>query len=469
MAKLALSGLASGVDTDQIVSQLMQLERQSLTRFNTRQKRVQAQDTALKDIQSKLKTLKTAAEALRSNTLWKDAQSVTSSDPTRVEVAKPTGVAPPGAFAIEVTKLAAGARQDMAWTPPSGASELTLTHPTAGTTWTLSNVAAGTTVDQLVTAINADTAAPVYASRVGTGADERLVLSTRATGSDQVNWTVTLKDVATATSSTLTPTASVGGADAAYTVDGVAPATPSKDNTITVGGLELTLKAPTSGSVVVTSGAPALDKAAVKDKVKAFVTAYNDVVTATRGRLDERTVKEPASDFEAAKGALFSDSGLSSMLSRLRVSVSDRVTAIPESELDLLSEIGISTGKGANAASTADAKIGKLTIDDAKLDAVLSTPLKVRDLLGGTSGLAGFAQRIESFVDTHAGTSGTLAERVKGNSKEVERLKDQAQRAEDRIAAKEKRLRAQFAAMESVMAQSQTRSAWLAGQLNALG
>ena len=41
-------------------------------------------------------------------------------------------------------------------------------------------------------------------------------------------------------------------------------------------------------------------------------------------------------------------------------------------------------------------------------------------------------------------------------------------RVDARLEAKEKRLKAQFAAMEAAMSASQTQGAWLAGQINGL-
>ena len=78
---LALCGLASGVDTSSIVDQLMQIERQSLTRMQLRQTQVTARETGAQGRASKLSALKTAAQALRSPRTW--AASRPSSPPTR--------------------------------------------------------------------------------------------------------------------------------------------------------------------------------------------------------------------------------------------------------------------------------------------------------------------------------------------------------------------------------------------------
>ena len=82
-SNLALSGLASGVDTSSIVTQLMALERQATTRLGYRQNAVDAQRTALKDVAGTLSALQSAAEALAAAGTWSQAQTVESSDAAR--------------------------------------------------------------------------------------------------------------------------------------------------------------------------------------------------------------------------------------------------------------------------------------------------------------------------------------------------------------------------------------------------
>src|SRR5919206_1500085 len=89
---LALSGVASGIDTSAIVDQLMQVERQRLVPITRKQTKVQAQQDALKSITAKLTALKSAADALKKDGgAWAQTQAIESSDPTRVTVAKLSG------------------------------------------------------------------------------------------------------------------------------------------------------------------------------------------------------------------------------------------------------------------------------------------------------------------------------------------------------------------------------------------
>ena len=81
MADLSLSGLASGLDTPAIISQLMAIERQGQTRMQYRQKNVQAQATGLKDVKTKLEALQDGRRRA-ARRLDLDGQARASSPPT---------------------------------------------------------------------------------------------------------------------------------------------------------------------------------------------------------------------------------------------------------------------------------------------------------------------------------------------------------------------------------------------------
>ena len=86
MAIGGLSGLTSGFDTSAVVDQLMALERQPQLRVERRAKQAEASQTALRDIMSRLKNLKTAGADLRAPALWANKQTVETSDATKTAV-----------------------------------------------------------------------------------------------------------------------------------------------------------------------------------------------------------------------------------------------------------------------------------------------------------------------------------------------------------------------------------------------
>src|SRR5918997_5985037 len=90
-------GLASGLDTNSIVDQLMALERQPQNRLKLRQGQIDARKNALNDVASRLKNLKLAAADLKSPTLWLDTQSVDVNDATKLTATR-TGPAGTGSY-----------------------------------------------------------------------------------------------------------------------------------------------------------------------------------------------------------------------------------------------------------------------------------------------------------------------------------------------------------------------------------
>jgi flagellar hook-associated protein 2 len=454
MAGLALSGLASGVDTSSIVEQLIALDRQGTTRLQNRQYSVTGMQSALKGVASKLAALKTAANALSGDSNWKPKQSVESSD-VRVAVTQ-TGGAGIGGHSVQVNRLASSAQRGYSL-PGGTAGTVTITSATDPTSTMQVAVAADATLQQVADAINAKSSGPVVAAVVKNGTAERLVLSSRTTGHDS-DFTVSA-GILSEDSAYATP--DLTKLDAEYVLDGGTPtasATNVLDNVIP--GLRLTLKGVTSSAAAVTVTAPALDRDAVKTKIKAFVTAYNAVVDTARDELGEKPVANPTGQFDAGQGQLYGDSGLSSMLNVLRRQMSNIVTS---AGINDLKDLGIGIPSSASGTVTEDAKAGKLAIDDSKLDAALdSNWIAVKDFF------TGFSKQVSDYVDTQTGGHGLIDERLKVSDRNLKMLKDQLTQANERIDAKETRLKAQFAAMESALQNSQTQQAWLTGQIASL-
>jgi flagellar hook-associated protein 2 len=448
VAGLALSGLASGVDTSSIVDQLMALERQRLTRIKYRQSAVGGQQSALKEIASKLAALKTAAENLSAEGTWKQSQTAESSDPTRVAVAM-TGGAGIGGHTLQVDRLASSMQRGYSFTPAAGSIQVG--------TMTIA-VEADDTLQQVADAINATAAGPVVAAIVKNGdGEERLVLSSRKTGSDS-DFTVTAPGILTADSAYTTPDTSK--LDALYSLDGVAQP-PSKTNVLEnlVPGLRITLKGVTAAPATLNVTEPTLDREAVKTKVKAFVDAYNAVVDTTNAKLTEKPIGSPASEFQAGLGQLYGDTGMRGMLGALRQQMTEIVAG---AGINDLADLGIVVPKATGSAS-ADGKAGRLVLDDAKLTQALEA-----DWTAVSGFFEDFATDVAAFVKKQTGGTGVIDERLKSSTRNLDRLADQLDAANDRLDAREERMRAQFAAMESALQASQTQQAWLTGQLAAL-
>src|SRR5919112_766706 len=103
VATSQITGLASGLDTASIVSQLMQLEALPQTRLKTQLASQQSSVKSLQDLNAKLAALVTEAGKLASGSGWSPVK-VTTSD-AGVSVTGTEGAVPSG-LSLTVTSLA---------------------------------------------------------------------------------------------------------------------------------------------------------------------------------------------------------------------------------------------------------------------------------------------------------------------------------------------------------------------------
>jgi flagellar hook-associated protein 2 len=339
------------------------------------------------------------------------------------------------------------------WTPGADPATITLDDADAGTPAIDIPIGANATIADVAQAINDAAGSPATAAVV----NGKLVLSGKANGA---------AGEFSLTGAQLRGTQPIAGKDAKYFIDGDPVEHSSPTNVVkdAIPGVTLTLKGTTTESVGITAGAPGLDQEQVKTRIRAFVEAYNAVATLARTEVAEKKVLNPTSDFQAGQGALYGDTGVISMQSRLRQAMGQRYTGVGNAApLDDLTDVGISTGRIGGSAE--EAKSGLLRIDETKLAAAVSGDAQaVRRLLGGGS-TPGFAQDVEKLVDS---LTTTIDARVAAINKQAKRIGDAITAAETRLTAKQKRLTAQFAAMESALGTAQTQQTWLTGQISAL-
>lgn len=441
MAGLQIGGIASGMDTESIITQLMSIESAPRARTARQQVTVQARQDALRQIDTKLTNLKLAAGDLRSAAIWTPTQAVSSGNESVLTARQLAGAAP-GGYTVNVSSLASADSRTYAW---NGGGSLTVDYKTAGSAQSKTFDLTGMSLDDAVSTINSDDGSPVWAVNVG----GKLSLSRRETG-DHASWGFDASGPAVGALAS-----SRDGSNAAYTVAGDATVYTSHTNVATNGlpGLELTLKS--TGTSTVTVSTPAAKSEDVAAKLKAFVTAYNDAVDLVRSKLTEKRVINPQSDADAKLGALYGDDSLDSVMTSMR-------QAISAAGLDALGVSVASTGSG----TSPDALAGKLTFNQATFDAAWAAgPSAVKAKLG-SSDAPGFAQAFEGVLDpiTRAG-DGLIDQRVADADSEISYIKDSLASMDLRLQAREDLLRKQFTAMEQALAASQSASSSLAGQL----
>jgi flagellar hook-associated protein 2 len=448
MAGIQLGGLASGLDTATIISQLMSIERQPEVRMQQQQTLITARQGVLRQIQTKLQTLRDTVADLSSPVLFANTQSTLSSDPTKLSLSLAGGAAP-GSYEVNVTQLASAEQRTYA-APDT----------TNGTTLTIDGhaiqIAAGASLDDVVATINGDSDAKAYAVNVG----GQLVLAARATG--QTGFT----ENGTAPVGGLTEVGTGrAGKNLQWQIDGVAQAD-SESNTVSnaIAGVTLTMTA--TGTSTATVGAPAADPNAIVAKVKAFADAYNDATSFIQQYTNEQGVANPQTDADREKGMLNGDPMLTDLLSNMRIAVSDIVQGAPAG-LASFADIGVSTGDTTGGGTVSqDAIAGKLAFDPSKLTAALTAnPNGVRSLLGALSGGNGLGQRLAGVLDPIVGSGNVLDQELSAADNDLRDLRDQVAQMELRMTDRETSLRAQFTAMETALQQSQTQQANLTSRL----
>jgi flagellar hook-associated protein 2 len=454
MAGIQLSGLASGLDTQTIISQLMSVERQPRTKITLEQSATTKRQSLLQDINTKLTALKSANDDLKSISTWLDTQTVESGDSTKLTATR-TGGAPPGGYDVAITQLATAERRTYAFASPAADGPMKILNGD-GTERASIDLKAGASVDDAVAAINSNTDANVYAVNV----NGDLVMAAKSTGDTS----------AFSATGVGTQTERIAGLNAQLTVNGTPVERQSNTITDALPGVTLTLKGKTSATntVGLTVSAPGPDKDAIVKKVQNFVTAYNALVTTTRADLSEKRIPSAATTADAQTGTLFGDSGLTSMLSSFRNAISAPVAGL--TGLTSLADLGITTGApNTGTAVNQDAIDGKLVLDTTKLGAALdSNPLGVRKLLGGLSGTDGFAQAFATSLAPLQGVGGIFDSRISAATTDLKDITDRLAVFDARMDAKEDAYNKKFTALETAMQASQSVGSSLSSYLSSL-
>ncbi len=454
MAGIQLSGLVSGIDTQSIIAQLMTIEKAPRTKITLDQDATTKRQSLLQDLSTKVTALKSANDDLKSVLSWLDTQTVETADASKVTVSR-IGGAPPGGYDVAISQMASAERQTFSFVSPTADGTLDIANAD-GSARTSIALKAGATVDDAVSAINGSSNSKLYAVNV----NGSLVLSAKTTG-DTSGFAITGAGVGTQTER-------VAGQNAKFTINDVAYERQSNTITDAIPGVQFTLKGKTAvGSTVgVTVGTPGPDKDAIVTKVKAFVTAYNDVVKTARADVTEKPVVNGSTTADVQQGTLFGDSGLNGMLSQFRSTLSSPIAGL--TGLKSMSDLGISTGAAnTGSALNQDAIDGLLTVDETKLRTALDTdPNGVRALLGGASGTTGFGQTFQTVLANYQGSAGLLQSRITSANSDLTDLATKLTNFDARMDAKQDLLQRQFTAMEAALSSSQSAGSSLAGLIS---
>jgi flagellar hook-associated protein 2 len=432
---ITFSGLGSGIDTASIIKALMSIERMPIDRIESDKTRLKQKQGVVQEINGLLGKLRDAAAAMYAPDALRD-KTASAADPT-VASASVAPQAAAGTYNVVVTALAQAHTTASAAGPPLTAGQ-SLDITTGSGTVSVA-IEAGDTLQALADRINGTAGAGASASVI----NDRLVLIARESGAAGA---VTVGGSAAAGFGFATTQA---GQDAAATVNGLSVTSTGNVIEGAINGVSLSLSK--VGSTTVTVGA---DPAASMKTAQAFVDAYNAVVSNVR----------KATAYDAATktaGTLQGDSSMSSLAGQLRGIAGAAVPGLGGA-YDSLAQIGITSSRDGTLTLDANAFTAALKADPTAVAAVFG-----RDDGDGVNGPAdGVARQIQAFASSFS--SDILSARLTGFTSSLQRLDDKISGLEAMMELKEKRLRAQWTAMETAVSQFQSQGADLAARLGSL-
>jgi flagellar hook-associated protein 2 len=443
-----VTGLASGLNTNQIITEEMALYQQPVTSLQNQQSGLTATNKALTSIQTQLQSLAADAQALGNPSLFSTAQTVGSSDPTRVMGTSATG-AGAGGYQVSVTQLANSARRTFSYVSPGSGDS------TVSIDGTSVPIAAGESISDFVNSVNSNKNLDVYAAATDAGT---VVLSNRATGDTGAGF-IQVQD----TGGTLIQQAGLAkeGQNAQYSVDGGATQS-SPTNTVAnaIAGVSLTLTGvtTTSGPVTVNVGAPAPSSTNIQSAINTFVTQYNSVISSIQTALSQT----PSSS-DPTQGTLYGDPSLSGLLSSMRSGMLQSGSGLPAGLATML-DIGVSTGATTGSAGLSQSALaGNLTLNATTLtNQLAANPSGVQSVFNS------WAINFSALVNDQGSAGGTIDQRIQGDNTHSSQLGNQISVMQSALNDKQAALVQQFAQLEAALSTNQSTSSWLTSQLATL-
>lgn len=501
---MRLSGLASGMDIDQMVSDLMRAHRMKVDKSYQKKQILEWRREDYRTINTKLLTLRNSAFDMKLQGSFMAKSATSSNSDVLTATAGNTAVA--ADYSVTVHNLASGVTKSsteaLATSYTGSGSERvtkTLTDQfglTGNVTFTLQGSVNGEAKEEV---FSFDTASQnIYEvvgsiNNAGLGIKasydsnlERFFLMSNGTGeqaeihvkSDAQNFLT--NNLKLAVNVGADETNAYRGTDAVIDFND-ATGLKFASNQFTVNGITLNLKEG-SGKTVKVSVSQDVD--AVMDKIKAFVESYNSTIESIGGKLKEERYrdylpltdeqKNELSDREAEKweekarsGMLKADQLLGGAYNEIRSVTMSRVEGLT-GKYTSLSSVGITTKNWYEN--------GKLEIDETKLrEALTNDPEGVMNLFthsGEDSKKSGVAVKLYDAVNnamsqltTKAGSSSSLYD-DSTLGKDITRINESISAAEERLINLEARYYRQFTAMEQAINQMNTQSMWLTQQFS---
>lgn len=437
---LSIDGIASGLNTTELIEQLMQIERRPITQMQQRMDAWRDVNMRLANLETKLGNLLLSStfEAIKATSSAADAVTATA----RADAAV-------GTYRIVVKQVAKAqivASASPLSTPASDPLGLSGTVTVNGVAVT---VDASMSLRDIASALNASEAG-VRATIV----DNRLVIEHKELGKP-----LDLVDSSAAADGVLKQLGILTQDQA--TGQWVANVIQHEQNAvIEVNGIEVTRPGNVIDDVVDGITFTIHDRGSDEERTAVIEVAKdaNDAVAKIKEVVDQinSALEFMASRLE--KGAVLQgDATLIRLQSALRLELMERVdTGTPYSTM---SAIGLRFSRE-----------GRLEVDETKLrealeaDAQAVYKLFAADTKSGDAA-DGIARRLRDLIRSYTQTGGVIASRREMFERQIKDIDASIERMKERLSRQEERLYRQFRAMEQALSALQTQSAWLQMQL----
>lgn len=371
---MRISGLASGLDVDAMVKELMKARRTSFDTMIKQRMQIESKRDDYRTASSKIVDFRNNKLASFNLSSAINAKSANVSGDTNALKMNSTSSSAAGILSVNVDTVATNARQVFS----------------LGT----ANLGAGTfTINGETITLDASNGADLAAAINGNSKTKATALYNADTGEISITAKETgINKLVITNSYSMTAISTYAGTDAKATINGMVYTQDS--NRFEVNGVDFTIKAK---SVSDTTIEVVQDTSKIMDTIKSFVSEYNNLIGYINGELSEEvnrkflplTSDEKAAmkekeieqwEEKARSGRLRNDTTLSKYVSDLRSIALSVVEGVDTGNADRLL-IGISTGSYGEK--------GKLVLDeDQLLKALDSNPNEVADLFSnGTKGV----------------------------------------------------------------------------------
>lgn len=467
MADISFSGLATGMDTDSIVKQMMEIERRPIERLEKQKESEAARLMAFKQFDERLNNLREAVGSMNLTSEVRESSiDVSSSAPF---TATSTG-AGSGSYDVAVKQLAQVQKSVADGVSSSSEGILGTGTITLGST-TINVDESNNSLAGLQDAINA------VADETGVKAS---IMNDGSGGDTAYHLILTGQDANTS----FTPGVDLTGGEtfafqemrsaqqAVVAIDGIEVFSDSNTLSGVIPGIDLHLNA--TSDVISADGVEPVeyqaslmnvepDTAALKEKVQNFVDSYNSVMDWISAGYDEFGASMPsAAEIEAGEDDILSDlvrgdSAINGTKRQLQNLLSTQVDT--SGDFSVLSQLGISTQRD-----------GSLSLDETKLDDAVANKFDdVVNLLAGEGSEPGVMKHFNTaLVDITGVSSGIYADKKDSYESSLKSINTQIDRMEMLAAKREETMRAQFNSLELLVSEMNAQSDYITQQMDML-